>query len=122
MGCGSWCAYYKDRNKSVAMCRYCPDYDKNSVKPRQVSGNLGISKSADGSTNKRNIESPTEFNSDIPQRDSKSSKGRWCFVCKQYSVYHFGDHWECLNVKGGIHDTRSASQKLTEDTKTWNQQ
>jgi hypothetical protein len=48
MGCGSWCAYYKDRNKSVAMCRYCPDYDKDSAKPRQGSGNLGIRKLAYG--------------------------------------------------------------------------
>ena len=42
-------------------------------------------------------------------------------VCKQYSVYQFCNRWECLNVKGGVHDTRSLSQGLTEDTKTWNE-
>jgi hypothetical protein len=116
MSCGSWCAYYKDRNKSVAMCKYCPDYDKDSIKPRQL-GNLGTSKSNDSFISSRKIKPSMEDDKPYPEN---KGKGRWCPVCKQYSIYQFDDHWECLNVKSGVHDTRSASQYLTEETKTWN--
>ena len=121
MGCGSWCVYYRDRNKSVAMCRYCPDYDNDSVKPRQGLGNIGTNKLADSLTINRKIEPPAKLNADKPKQENKSSKGHWCPVCKQCSVYQFGNHWECLNVKGGVHDTRPLSEGLTEDTKTWNE-
>ncbi|HEX9897180.1 MAG TPA: hypothetical protein VGA85_05940 [Dehalococcoidales bacterium] len=90
MGCGSWCVYYKDRNKSVAMCRYCPDYDKNST-PRKNLAEADIFKLADGLYTTKKIEKPV-----APKKGSKSET---CPRCGLPTLMYneVAKKFECIN-------------------------
>jgi hypothetical protein len=109
MSCGSWCAYYKDRDKSTAMCKYCPDYDKHTTKPNQALGGIDIYKLADGLEIKHPTEPPVALN--------KDSKLETCPKCGLPTLmYNERDKkLECINTWCPNRKPPSISDYLTKN-------
>ncbi len=109
MSCGSWCAYFKDRDKSTAMCKYCPDYDKRSNEPNQELGEVDAFKLAKGLEDKYPLEPPIELN--------KNSKLNNCPKCGLPTLMynHRSKKFECINKWCPNREPPSVSKFLTDN-------
>ena len=106
MGCGSWCVYYKDRNKFVAMCLYCPDYDKNPIQRKNL-GEADIFKLADDLYDKK---------TEKPVAPKKGSKTETCPRCGLPTLIYIekANKFECMNKYCPNRKPPTISEDLTD--------
>ena len=86
MGCGSWCVYYKDRNK-VGICNNCSSYE--GKRSRFELASIDLNKLHTIAI--RNV--MQKIKNSIPRLSE-------CLHCQQHSLFYnsINDNFECLSI------------------------